>query len=57
MTGHPAHGRSIALDDATISFVPADARGDALSGISLVAADRARAGESFVVCGTRIDLV
>ncbi|MEX1280685.1 MAG: VOC family protein [Acidimicrobiia bacterium] len=57
VAGRPAHGRSIALDDATISFVPADARGDALSGMSLVAADRTRAGESLVVCGTRIDLV
>lgn len=57
VAGRPRRGRSIDLADATISFVPADARGDGLAGLSLVAADRSRAGESLVLCGTRIDFV
>ena len=53
-----AEAPEIALDDATIRFVPdADGRGDGLAAASLVATDRARAGETIELCGFRFDLV
>lgn len=49
---------TVALDDGTIRFVPiADDRGEGLVAIDLVATDRARAGESLTLCGTRFNLV
>jgi hypothetical protein len=64
--GHPVEGSgspggsdpSIELSDATIRFVQAtDGRGDGLAAADLVAADRARAGETVELCGTRFNLV
>ncbi len=60
--GHPVAIKDetpqIVLEDANIRFVPdLDGRGDGLSAASLVATDRARAGESLRLCGFRFDLV
>ena len=56
--GHDVVDRRIELADATIRFVPAtDGRGDGLAAADLVAADRARAGETIEVCGFRFNLV
>lgn len=51
-------GPEIALDDATIRFVPdTNGRGEGLAAASLVATDRGRAGETIEVCGFRFELV
>ncbi len=56
---HPVDGENrIELSDATIRFVAAeDGRGDGLAAADLVATDRARAGETIELCGTRFNLV
>lgn len=49
--------RTIALDDATLRFVPAaDGRGEGLAGLDLACADPARRG-MVLVCGVRFRLV
>ena len=49
--------RTIALDDATLRFVPAaDGRGEGLAGLDLACADPARRGMALV-CGIRFRLV
>ena len=49
--------RTIALDDATLRFVPAaDGRGEGLSGLDLACADPARRG-LVLICGIRFRLV
>lgn len=54
----PFSNGEIALDDAVIRFVEAtDGRGDGLAAADLVASDRARAGETIDLCGTRFNLV
>lgn len=51
-------GPIIELDDALIRFVAAaDGRGDGLAAADLVAADRSRAGESYVLGGLTFRLV
>lgn len=51
-------GRTIALDDATIRFVPAtDGRGDGLAAIDVAAIDRGRVGEVLDLSGVRFNLV
>jgi hypothetical protein len=47
----------LALDEGEVCFVKAGARGDGVSAVRFVAADRARAGTSFEVCGVRLELV
>lgn len=50
--------RTIELDDATLRFVAAtDGRGDGLAAIDVLAADRARAGETIELGGARFHLV
>ena len=49
--------RTIALDDATLRFVPAaDGRGEGLAGLDLACADPARRGLALI-CGIRFRLV
>lgn len=49
---------TINLSDAEIRFVASvDDRGDGLVAADLVAADRARVGETIELCGTRFNLV
>ena len=51
-------GRSIELDEGVLRFVEDDdGRGEGVGGLDLRAADRARAGETMTVCGTRVTLV
>jgi hypothetical protein len=49
--------RTIALDDATLRFVPAaDGRGEGLAGLDLACADPARRGMALI-CGMRFRIV
>lgn len=43
--------------DVAVRFVDADARGDGIIGVDLVAVDRSRAGETVDACGVRFTLV
>ena len=43
--------------DHAVRFVPAGARGEGIDGVDLVAADRARAGESARISGVELRLV
>ena len=48
----------ISLSDATIRFIAdTDGRGDGMAAADLVSTDRARAGETIVLCGFRFNLV
>ena len=48
---------SVEVDDATIAFVEVgDGRGPGVSGLTLRAGDRSRAGQSFELVGTRIEM-
>jgi hypothetical protein len=51
------NGDSIALDGATIRFVPAGPRGEGVDGVDLRATDRAAAGTEQTLCGTLFRLV
>ena len=51
-----ADGRSVALADAVVSFVPAGTRGEGVDGITLRATDRGRVGETFDLVGVRATL-
>lgn len=42
---------------ASVSFVPADSRGDGIDAVDLVARDRRRVGETREICGTTFRLV
>jgi hypothetical protein len=57
--GRPVESDStISVDGGVIRFVAdPDGRGEGVGGIELRAADRARAGERTVVCGTRVTMV
>jgi hypothetical protein len=51
-------GCTIGVDGGVIRFVAdPDGRGEGVGGIELRAADRSRAGERTVVCGTRVTFV
>jgi len=50
--------RTIALDRGALRFVAAtDSRPEGVGGVDLVAADRSRAGECWLLCGTRMRFV
>ena len=50
--GRPTDGRTIALDEGTIDFVPAGERGEGMAGFRLAAADGA-APIDTTICGCR----
>ena len=56
--GRPVEGRTMALDDSEVRFVPvAEGQRDRLTAIDMTASDRSRAGESFEFARTTIRLV
>lgn len=55
VTASDVADRVLRLDNATIEFV--DGEPDTLTGVTLTATDRSRAGESREICGVRVELV
>lgn len=56
--GDQAGGATLRFDRGAVRFVPvADGRGEGVSALDVVAADRSRVGETVVACGTRFHFV
>ena len=55
ITGSPPSGRALELESGRVTFVPGPL--DVLTGVTLAATDRARAGDVRTIAGVRFELV